>query len=297
MSLARGTRVLLFLSALLLVLILGVHIYTRVAPSVPLRLPEVVLFGVKKSGTEALKSMLSEHPQIVVSRLVNFYDKNFGKGVKWYVDNLPPARPDQVLIDRTPAYFTGGAIVPQRIYATKSDTLLIVVVRDPVDRFVSDYLHWEDRVSLNTSFHQFAFSYDPLSIRNTSGVTSRLDRSCYATHLRHWLDIFPSNQILIVDGDRLKVAPWVEMDRIQRFLGVKQIISKHHFELEPNRGFYCWRVSSPSPVCLGSKKGRTHPVLSQTELELLRRRFSLCNSQFRSQLTELTDPPTFQWHY
>ena len=293
---ARVVPISLLLLSLLL-LLTGLHLYSRLSPPVPLRLPDAVLFGVKKSGTEALRAILNQHPQLVVSRLVNFYDKNFHRGLEWYADKLPPAREDQLLIDRTPAYFTGGPEVPRRIHGIKHDTLLLVVVRDPVDRFVSDYLHWEDRLSLETTLHEFAFSSDPLAVRKVSNVSSRLDRSCYSRHLRNWMTVFPPGQILVVDGDRLKVSPWVEIERVQRFLGVKQLIAKRHFELDPSTGFYCWRVSGPTPTCLGGSKGRTHPVLSEQELELLREQFSECNSEFRSQLTQFSDPPTFHWPY
>ena len=281
----------------LVLLLTGLHLYSRLSPPVPLRLPDAVLFGVKKSGTEALRAILNQHPQLVVSRLINFYDKNFDRGLEWYADELPPAREDQLLIDRTPAYFTAGPKVPRRIHAIKPDTLLVVVVRDPVDRFVSDYLHWGDRLSLETSFHEFAFSRDPLAVRKVSNVTSRLDRSCYSRHLKDWLEVFPPGQILVVNGDRLKVSPWMEIERVQRFLGVEQLIAKRHFQLDPSTGFYCWRVSSPTLTCLGGNKGRTHPVLSELELELLREEFSVCNSDFRSQLTQFSDPPAFHWHY
>ena len=301
MAWSRATRATLCLLSLLILCVL-LHLYPRDPP--PPRLPDAVLFGVKKAGTEALRAMLNSHPRLVVSRLVYFYDKNFYRGFRWYADTLPPVGEDQLLIDRTPAYFTGGPELPRRIREARGDTLLLVVVRDPVDRFVSDYLHWEDKVAEEggtfpyASFRHFAFSPSgPLSLRNHSDVESRLDRSCYSRHMRHWMDTFPPEQILVVDGDRLKVSPWGQLERAQRFLGVEQVIKKRHFILNKDRGFYCWRVDTPKPVCMGENKGRTHPVLSDPELELLRRHFSSCNAEFRAQVAQLPDPPAFQWPY
>ena len=305
MALSRATRLALCTLSLLLVLSVSLHLLPRdtTVPPVPPRLPDAVLCGVKKAGTEALRAILNSHPQVVVSRLMYFYDKNFDRGLKWYTDTLPSVREDQLLIDRTPAYFTGGPELPQRIRDTRADTLLLVVVRDPVDRFVSDYLHWENKVAEEggefsyASFRHFAFSPDPLSLRNNSEVRSRLDRSCYSRHMQHWMDTFPPRQILVVDGDRLRVSPWEELERVQAFLGVDQLIKRRHFLLNKDRGLYCWRVRTPQPVCLGSNKGRTHPDLSEPELELLRRYFSACNAEFRSQVAQLPDPPAFQWPY
>lgn len=310
---SRGTLVVLFLLASLLLSLVLLHLRSHpdTMPPVPppaTRLPEAVLFGVKKAGTEALRSILNSHPQLVVSALVNFYDKNFARGLEWYAAQLPRARPGQVLVDRTPAYFTAGPAIPQRIYRSRPGTLLLMVARDPIDRFVSDFLHWEGRMREEgrplpfPSFSHFAFQTvdwpgGQVAVRNHSEVLSRLDRSCYARHLAHWLAVFPPNQILVVDGDQLRVAPWKEIARVQRFLGVKQLISERHFVKNPANGFYCWRLDGEQLKCLGDTKGRPHPELSAPEMELLKRHFTACNAQFRAQILQLPDPPTFQWTY
>ena len=39
-------------------------------------------------------------------------------------------------------------------------------------------------------------------------------------HLDRWLDYFQMSQILVVDGENIKVKPWEEMERVETFLGL-----------------------------------------------------------------------------
>ena len=36
---------------------------------------------------------------------IHFYDKHFGKGLKWYIDQMPPLLPGQIALEKTPGYF------------------------------------------------------------------------------------------------------------------------------------------------------------------------------------------------
>ena len=51
---------------------------------------------------------------------------------------MPSSRPDQVVIEKTPSYFITTK-APRRVWLMSSQTKLIVVVRDPVRRAISDY--------------------------------------------------------------------------------------------------------------------------------------------------------------
>ena len=60
------------------------------------------------------------------------------QGLKWYVDQMPPLLPGQIGMEKTPGYFhTKG--VPERIWRTNNATKLVLIIRNPVDRMISDY--------------------------------------------------------------------------------------------------------------------------------------------------------------
>ena len=102
-------------------------------------LPGAVIFGTKKGGTRALLEFLNIHSQIKRAKNeVHFYDKHWARGVDWYIRQMPNISEGQLALEKTPGYFhTPGAA--RRIWEVKNDTKLIMIVRHPVTRLVSDY--------------------------------------------------------------------------------------------------------------------------------------------------------------
>ena len=102
-------------------------------------LPGAVIFGTKKGGTRALLEFLNMHSQIKRAKNeVHYYDKNFARGLDWYIQQMPNISEGQIALEKTPGYFhTLGAA--RRMWAVKNDTKLIMIVRHPVTRVISDY--------------------------------------------------------------------------------------------------------------------------------------------------------------
>ena len=65
---------------------------------------------------------------------------NFALGYDWYRSQMPMVDPEkhELAVEKTPSYFNTEA-VPDRIHRMNSDILLLLVVRDPVTRLISDY--------------------------------------------------------------------------------------------------------------------------------------------------------------
>ncbi len=104
-------------------------------------LPDIIIIGVRKSGTRALIEMLNLHTDVVAApNEVHFYDwdSHYRRGVDWYVSQMPYARPGQLTVEKTPAYFT-SARVPERIRRMIPDARLLLIVREPTKRLLSDY--------------------------------------------------------------------------------------------------------------------------------------------------------------
>ena len=102
-------------------------------------LPGAVIFGTKKGGTRALLEFLNMHSQIKRAKNeVHYYDKTFSRGLDWYIRQMPNISEGQLALEKTPGYFhTPG--VARRMKTVKSDTRLIMIVRHPVTRVISDY--------------------------------------------------------------------------------------------------------------------------------------------------------------
>ena len=80
------------------------------------RFPNAIIIGVKKGGTRALIEMLSSHPSIKISKKeVNYFSKEYDQGLKWYLNQMPLATESDIVLEKSPSYFTFSAAV-KRIY-------------------------------------------------------------------------------------------------------------------------------------------------------------------------------------
>uniref|UniRef100_A0AC34GIQ5 Sulfotransferase domain-containing protein n=1 Tax=Panagrolaimus sp. ES5 TaxID=591445 RepID=A0AC34GIQ5_9BILA len=105
------------------------------------RLPDALIIGVRKGGTRALLDAMALHPQIKAARReVHFFDQNetYSQGIEWYRQQMPFSHPGQLTIEKTPAYFA-SSITPSRVYQLNKNMKLILILRDPVIRTISDF--------------------------------------------------------------------------------------------------------------------------------------------------------------
>ncbi|XP_077588551.1 heparan sulfate glucosamine 3-O-sulfotransferase 1 [Stigmatopora nigra] len=254
------------------------------------RLPRVIIIGVRKGGTRALIEMLSLHGSVAAAQNeVHFFDweSHFQKGLSWYLDQMPFATPEQLTVEKTPAYFT-SAKVPGRIRRMNPDAKLLLILRDPTERVLSDYtqvLH--NRLRKHKRYRPVE-SVLVKDGRINLGYKA-LNRSLYYVHMQNWLQHFPLESIHVVDGDRLIRDPLPEMRRVERFLRLEPQIHASNFYFNQTKGFYCLRQHGRER-CLHDSKGRAHPRVAPDILQKLYRFFRAPNRKFFQMVGR-----TFDW--
>lgn len=126
---------------------------------------------------------------------------------------------------------------------------LLLVVRNPVTRAISDYTQSSSKNKNMKKFEELSF-LNGSSIVDTSYGAVKI--GVYAKYLERWLKYFPLKQFLIVSGERLVSDPAAELYRVQDFLNLKRVISEKHFYFNSTKGFPCLikSESSPQPHCL-----------------------------------------------
>ncbi|XP_026181251.1 heparan sulfate glucosamine 3-O-sulfotransferase 6-like [Mastacembelus armatus] len=244
------------------------------------RFPQAIIIGVKKGGTRALLEFLRIHPDVrAVGAEPHFFDRFYDKGLEWYRNLMPRTLDGQITMEKTPSYFVTKE-APSRVCTMNSQTKLIVVVRDPVTRAVSDYTQTLSKNPGLPSFQSLALKNSSLGLIDTTWSAVRI--GLYAKHLENWLQHFPLSHFLFVSGERLVSDPSGEMGRVQDFLGLKRVVSDKHFYFNQTKGFPCLKKpeGSSRPRCLGKSKGRPHPQIPSEVLQKLRDFYRPFNHRF-----------------
>ncbi|XP_072549693.1 heparan sulfate glucosamine 3-O-sulfotransferase 6-like [Salminus brasiliensis] len=244
------------------------------------KFPQAIIIGVKKGGTRALLEFLRVHPDVrALGAEPHFFDRFYERGLEWYRNLMPRTLDGQITMEKTPSYFVTKE-TPSRLCAMNCDTKLIVVVRDPVTRAVSDYTQTLTKTPGLPSFQNLAFKNSTSGTVDASWSAVRI--GLYAQHLENWLRHFPLSSFLFVSGERLVSDPAGEVGRVQDFLGLKRIVGDKHFYFNRTKGFPCLKKpeGSSRPRCLGKSKGRTHPPIPTEVLQKLRDFYRPFNLRF-----------------
>ncbi|XP_064209497.1 heparan sulfate (glucosamine) 3-O-sulfotransferase 1-like 2 [Anguilla rostrata] len=244
------------------------------------RLPGAIIIGVRKGGTRALLEMLNLHPDVEVAKAEVHYfnlDENYRRGPGWYRAQMPLSLPGQLTVEKTPGYFTAPA-APGRARRTAPDARLLLIVRDPAERLVSDY------TQVLHNRRQRGKPYRPLEelLLRRGRIDpdyKALQRSLYHQHLARWLAHFPPGRVHVVDGEALIRDPFPELRRAEGFLELPPRLSPANFYFNATKGFYCLQAAGRDK-CLDESKGRRHAPIGPAALRQLCRYLREPNRRF-----------------
>ena len=173
-------------------------------------LPNFLCIGAPKSGTTSLFEILKQHPEVGLSSFKepHFFDTNanWEKGIDWYEENYFKGLESKNAIGEfTPSYL-GHSVCVSRINETLgSDVKFIVLLRNPIDRAYSHYLHTKrdeyETLSFLDSLRKeqgrlegYINNKDDVSFSRFSYKYS----SMYALQLKSYLHKFRKEQFCIV---------------------------------------------------------------------------------------------------
>ncbi|XP_037035789.1 heparan sulfate glucosamine 3-O-sulfotransferase 1 [Bradysia coprophila] len=255
-------------------------------PKTSRRLPQTLIIGIRKCGTRALLEMLYLHPRIQkAAGEIHFFDRdeNYNRGLEWYRKKMPHSFRGQITIEKSPSYFVMPE-TPERVRAMNATIKLLLIVREPVTRAISDYTQLRSHAA-TAALPQpsvVSKSFEELAVL-PNGTVNHLYRplaiSMYHLHLHRWLEVFPREQIMIVNGDQLIDDPLSQLKRIETFLGIEHRIGSHNFYFNETKGFYCLRNDTVDK-CLRETKGRKHPRVDPLVISKLRKFFAEHNQKF-----------------
>jgi Sulfotransferase domain len=190
------------------------------------QLPNLIIVGGLKCGTTSIHHYLGLHPEIQMSKPkeLNFFveELNWDLGLDWYASRFDDRF--EVRGESSPHYtnlprFEG---VAQRIHEHCPDARLLYMVRDPVKRILS---HW---VHATGAGYETGDLVEVLS----EPSSSYMNRSKFWLQLQPYLELFDRSQIAVIAQEELQGERQATMRRAFAFAGVDETFSSEQFDRE-----------------------------------------------------------------
>lgn len=232
-------------------------------------LPTFLIVGAAKSGTTSLWQYVRRHPQVFVPDVKEpgFFVEEIGwrYGVPWYERLFADAGEAVALGEASPVYtmYPVLAGVPERIASVVPDVRLVYLMRDPVERMRSGYVHrletGEERQPIKR-----ALLFD----------ATYVNLSRYALQLERYFDWFPRSQFLLLTTEDLRERRQATMRRLFSFIGVDPDVDID-VSGEYNRGAEKRAQRSVGPLAkLLPRSVRANPSVRPLLLRLARHRLN-----------------------
>jgi Sulfotransferase domain len=174
-------------------------------------LPTFIVIGAMKAGTTTLWTHLDRHPQVFMSRPKEpqFFSQEWDRGLGWYQQFFAKAGSAVARGEASTTYtrFPRKPETAERMASVVPDARLIYLIRDPVNRMRS---HWLHNVAEELETRPIAEAlFDPRYV----------DRSSFAMQVEQYLRWFPREQIRIVESETLFGQPASTVASLFEFIG------------------------------------------------------------------------------
>lgn len=200
--------------------------------AVPRSLPDFLVIGAQRSGTTTLYDYLASQPGVrrPVRKEIHYFAAHYGRGLSWYRAHFPIAlRADRrwLTFECTP-YYLLHPLVPMRVKSDLPDVKLVVLLRDPVDRFLSQYrMNVERGIEVRPLAAVVAAERAQGHAEIEAGSNSPehrnfsyLARGRYVEQLQRWFAQFPRASFHLIDFDDLVEQPRPTLEQACDFLGL-----------------------------------------------------------------------------
>jgi hypothetical protein len=196
--------------------------------------PRFIIIGAEKCGTTSLYDDICRHPQVLsaLEKEPYYFSEMYDRGRDWYMANFPHIREGSNLItgEASTMYLT-DAHAAGRVAADLPNVRLLVIMRDPVARAVSQYNQLAKLGRIKKSLDQaFAAEFEVLRTAGDDLYGARqqcyeagkacLWRSLYMIFVERWLGYFPPTQLLALRSEDYFGDAEATMGRVWMFLGL-----------------------------------------------------------------------------
>ena len=194
-----------------------------------MRLPDFLGIGTQKGGTTSLHALMSQDERIGMPKRkeLHYFDQDELEDVQAYAREFEGFSEKKLIGEITP-YYIFHPKAAQRIKQTIPNVKIIALLRNPVERTISQYFHATRRGYENLELE--AALRDEKKRLLSGGKFSHqkhsyIQRSIYEKQLAEYEKRFPVNQILVLKSEDLFEDTQATWTIIQEFLGIKPLFN------------------------------------------------------------------------
>jgi len=204
-------------------------------------LPNFLVIGAQKAGTTSLYHYLDQHPQIFMSPVkepgffalenkeINFCGPGDSQEYRYVVNDLSSykklfeGKANEIAIGEATTWYLYSPLAPKLIKDYVPKAKLIAVLRNPVDRAYSAFMHaTRDGYEEVSDFGQ-ALEKEDWRIQNNWGYLWHYKHmGFYASQIKRYLNYFDRNQLKVYLYEDLDNNPIDLLNNIYDFLNVNK---------------------------------------------------------------------------
>jgi hypothetical protein len=186
--------------------------------------PDFVIFGAQKSGTTWWFRLIEQHPGVVQPKNqrpeLHFFDRLW---VEWPDDaaisryhRYFPRPAGKIIGEKTPEYLS-CPWAPPMVKLAAPDAKAIVLLRDPVERYISGMSHMDRGGLIEESQEEGVVRVlgDRMRV-----VTDAISRGLYATQIEWLLESYPADRLLVLPYEACAADAEGQLARTIEFLGL-----------------------------------------------------------------------------
>jgi hypothetical protein len=262
------------------------------------RRPDFIVIGAMKSGTTTLYRWLESHPGTALPELKEpdffCFDHNYRRGLEHYATHFAGAPVDKVTGEASVKYMAPrmADAAAARIALHTPDTLLVALLRDPVERLRSEYRYNRQRGWTTTD----------LTTAVMTPENPYVGKSLYFRCLLPYFERFDRSQLLVVRTEDLRDdgSAWPALldflglervplpmrrhlatDELPQMRPINALLEKRHARMvisrmpRPVRRTAQWLVTDRDPSAAARRRADSEVPLPASVVDLLRKDASL----------------------
>lgn len=177
---------------------------------------DFVIIGAAKSATTWLQRNLQNDPNVYMPNPeLHFFSREYQRGEDWYLSQFDCNNPRRTLGEKSNSYLDEWRSAV-RMASAMPHAKLIVQLRNPVERAYSDYCMLYRRAEVGRNIEYYL---DPRQDRYGRFISG----GNYYHHISRFLDLYPSEQMLLLISENISRNPYEHLREIRRFIGLSDI--------------------------------------------------------------------------